>query len=140
MVDGKSVAGIGRGFLVLCGVEKNDTEDDAIQLARKTAKLRIFSDAEGKMNLDLEAVKGHALVVSQFTLLGDCRKGNRPSYMDAADPETGRRLYEYFVSCLQTLDVPVQTGVFQADMQVTLVNDGPVTLLLDSRGDSKVSP
>ncbi|HMP89312.1 MAG TPA: D-aminoacyl-tRNA deacylase [Kiritimatiellia bacterium] len=131
--SGKTVASIGLGFLVLCGVERNDAATDAEYLAQKTAKLRIFNDDAGKMNLDLDAVHGDVLVVSQFTLLADCRKGNRPSYINAADPDTGKRLYEHYVTALRGLGARVQTGIFQADMKVDLVNDGPVTLVLDSR-------
>jgi D-tyrosyl-tRNA(Tyr) deacylase len=135
-VEQARVASIGRGFLILCGVGRNDTEADAVWLARKTAKLRIFEDADGKMNLSLDAVSGEILVVSQFTLYGDCRKGNRPSYIEAADPETGARLYERYVDELRALGFPVQTGIFRAMMDVELVNDGPVTLWLDSADKS----
>jgi len=136
-VDQHIVSRIDYGLLVLCGVERDDTEEDAVWLAQKTARLRIFDDADGKMNLDLDAVRGEILVVSQFTLLGDCRKGNRPSYIDAADPETGRLLYERYVSALQSHGVTVKTGTFRAMMAVSLINDGPVTLVLDSRNGSR---
>lgn len=132
-VDDRIVSAIGRGFLVLCGVGKDDTDEDAIWLAGKTARLRVFEDAEGKMNLALNAIGGETLVVSQFTLYGDCRKGNRPSFIDAAPPEAGDRLYQRYVEALRAHGVPVKTGVFRAMMQVALVNDGPVTMLLDSR-------
>ncbi|HMO50974.1 MAG TPA: D-aminoacyl-tRNA deacylase [Kiritimatiellia bacterium] len=131
-VDGETVASIGRGLLVLCGVGRGDTPEDAHRLAGKTARLRIFEDAEGKMNLALDAVAGEVLVVSQFTLYGDCRKGNRPSYIEAAAPEEGDRLYQEYVAALRGLGIPVQTGIFRAMMKVALVNDGPVTLWLDS--------
>lgn len=131
-VDGRMVSSIGRGFLVLCGVGKNDTEADAHWLARKTAMLRVFEDDTGKMNLALDAVAGEALVVSQFTLYGDCRKGNRPGFIDAAPPEEGERLYQVYVDALRSSGVKVQTGIFRAMMQVSLVNDGPVTLIIDS--------
>lgn len=131
-VEGKVVSSIGRGFLVLCGVGQGDTEEDARWLAGKTARLRIFEDEQGKMNLPLEAVGGSALVVSQFTLYGDCRKGNRPSFVAAAPPDEGNRLYEVYVAALREAGILVQTGIFRAMMNVELVNDGPVTLLLDS--------
>jgi len=132
-VGGEVVGQIGRGLLVLLGVEQGDTEADAHQLADKTIQLRIFDDAEGKMNLSLAEVGGAMLVVSQFTLLGDCRKGRRPSFVDAAPPEMAEKLYETFVAAVGTQGVPVATGRFRAMMQVELVNDGPVTMLLDSR-------
>ncbi|WP_337870087.1 D-aminoacyl-tRNA deacylase [Meiothermus sp.] len=131
-VDGQTVGQIGRGLLVLLGVGQGDTQEDALYLARKIAGLRIFADAEGKMNLALADVGGEVLVVSQFTLHGDTRKGNRPSFVGAAPPEVGRRLYEQFCDLLVEQSLPVETGVFQAHMQVHLINDGPVTLWLDS--------
>lgn len=127
------VGQIGRGLLVLLGVAPEDTADDARQLADKIVGLRIFDDAEGKMNLGLAEVGGALLAVSQFTLLGDCRKGRRPSFIGAAPPELAERLYEKFVAAVQALGVTVATGRFRQHMQVELVNDGPVTLLLDSR-------
>lgn len=123
---------IGRGLLVLLGVGQRDTLEDAAYLARKIAGLRVFADAEGKMNLALADVGGGVLVVSQFTLYGDTRKGNRPSFVEAAPPAVGRRLYEQFCDLLAGQGLPVETGVFQAHMQVHLINDGPVTLWLDS--------
>jgi len=119
--------------LVLLGVEQDDTEVDAHQLADKTIQLRIFDDAEGKMNLALTDVGGGVLVVSQFTLLGDCRKGRRPSFIQAAAPELAERLYETFVAAIGVQGIRVATGRFRAMMHVELVNDGPVTILLDSR-------
>ncbi|AKJ64510.1 D-aminoacyl-tRNA deacylase [Kiritimatiella glycovorans] len=133
-VDGVRVAEIGRGALVLAGVGEGDTEADARHLALKTAKLRMFEDADGRMNESLDAVKGSCLVVSQFTLYGDCRKGNRPSFVGAADPERGRALYELYVRELESAGIPVSTGRFGALMRVELVNDGPVTLMLESCG------
>lgn len=121
------------GLLVLLGVEQGDTEADARQLADKTIQLRIFDDANGKMNLALTDVGGALLVVSQFTLLGDCRKGRRPSFVAAAPPAEAERLYELFVAAAGTQGVKVATGRFRAMMDVELVNAGPVTLLLDSR-------
>ena len=130
-VEGETVGAIGQGLLVLLGVEKGDTEAQADRLAEKIAGLRIFSDADGKMNLSVRDVSGSLLVVSQFTLAGNCSKGRRPSFDTAAPPEDGKRLYEYFVAAARNLDLPAQTGIFQADMQVTLVNDGPVTFILE---------
>jgi D-tyrosyl-tRNA(Tyr) deacylase len=118
---------------VLVGVGRGDTEQDADYIAAKTAGLRVFEDQAGKMNLALADVKGSVLAVSQFTLYGDCRGGRRPSFIEAAPPDEGRRLYEVYVQKLRALGVPVQTGEFQAMMDVELVNDGPVTILLDSR-------
>jgi D-tyrosyl-tRNA(Tyr) deacylase len=132
-VDGSRVASIGRGFLVLLGVAREDTESDATWLAEKIATLRLFSDANGQMNLALQDVGGEILLVSQFTLLGDCRKGRRPSYTAAAEPESAQRLYGLFAEKLRGLGLRVSEGVFGAMMEVSLVNDGPVTLLLDSR-------
>lgn len=132
-VDGASVGAVGRGLLVLLGVARGDEEADARALADKVAGLRIFEDAAGKMNLALAEVGGGVLVVSQFTLLGDARKGNRPGFSDAAPPELGQALYERFCALLREKGLPVETGVFRAMMAVELVNDGPVTILLDSR-------
>ena len=132
-VDGKVIASIGQGFLVLVGVGRGDTEQDAEYIAAKTAGLRVFEDEAGKMNLALADVKGNVLAVSQFTLYGDCRGGRRPSFIEAAPPDEGKRLYEVYVQKLRALGVPVQTGEFQAMMDVELVNDGPVTILLDSK-------
>jgi len=133
MVDGQIVGQIGRGLLVLLGVEQDDALADAQQLADKTVQLRIFDDAAGKMNLALADVSGAMLVVSQFTLLGDCRKGRRPSFIQAAPPELAEQLYEAFVAAVGAGGITVATGKFRAMMHVELVNDGPVTLLLDSR-------
>jgi len=132
-VDGQVVGQIGRGLVVLLGVEQDDTDADAQQLADKAVQLRIFDDADGKMNLALTEIGGAILVVSQFTLLGDCRKGRRPSFIQAASPDLAERLYETFVAAIGVQRVPVATGKFRAMMQVELVNDGPVTILLDSR-------
>jgi len=132
LIDGREHSNIGSGILVLLGVEKSDTRDDASALARKIVEMRIFEDDLGKMNRSLLETKGEILVVSQFTLLGDCRRGRRPSFDNAALPEAARPLYEEFVQQIATLDVPVTTGVFQAMMDVELTNQGPVTFLLDS--------
>jgi D-tyrosyl-tRNA(Tyr) deacylase len=131
-VEGRTVGEIGRGFLVLLGVAKGDTAREAEWMAQKLAGLRLFEDAEGKMNLGLEEVGGAILIVSQFTLLGDCRKGRRPSFTEAAPPEEADRLYQLVVGKMKTNGLRVETGVFQAHMQVHLTNDGPVTLLLDT--------
>jgi D-tyrosyl-tRNA(Tyr) deacylase len=132
-VAGQPTGSIGRGFVVLLGVARGDGEEDALALADKVVGLRVFEDAAGKMNLPLAEVGGGVLVVSQFTLLGDARKGNRPSFTEAAPPEQGNALYERFCALLREQGLPVATGVFRADMQVELVNEGPVTILLDSR-------
>jgi len=131
-VAAEIVGRIGRGFLVLLGVKEGDTSDDAIYLAKKIAGLRVFEDAAGKMNLALAETGGAVLVVSQFTLYGDCRQGRRPSFVEAARPEPADALYRIFVAELRGLGLPVETGRFQQHMDVALVNDGPVTLLLDS--------
>lgn len=132
VVDGQVVGAIGRGLLVLLGVTHNDGQADAMALARKIAGLRIFEDAASKFNLALADVDGAVLVVSQFTLYGDARKGRRPSFTDAARPEQAEPLIAYFVQTLRSEGVPVQTGIFGASMAVHLVNDGPVTLWLDT--------
>lgn len=132
-VDGQVVGAIRTGFLILLGVTESDDQDDVIWLAGKIASLRVFEDDDGKMNLDLNQVSGSALVVSQFTLYGDCRKGRRPSFVEAAKPEKANSLYQSFVAELSGLGIAVETGTFQAQMDVALNNDGPVTLLLDSQ-------
>ena len=131
-VAGEVVGEIERGLLVLLGVSQRDSEADADYLAAKIAKLRIFDDVAGKMNLALTDLGGAVLAVSQFTLYGDARGQNRPSYITAARPEEARRLYEYFVERVRALGLRCETGRFQEMMQVELVNDGPVTILLDS--------
>ena len=131
-IDGKVVGAIGRGFLILLGVGPKDTEKECRYLAEKALGLRVFEDENGKMNLGLDAVNGQVLVVSQFTLYGNCRKGRRPSFTDAADPELGNRLYAQFLRDCESLGYPPQHGRFGADMQVASVNDGPVTLILDT--------
>ncbi|HEY4745617.1 MAG TPA: D-aminoacyl-tRNA deacylase [Desulfuromonadaceae bacterium] len=131
VVEGETVGEIGRGILVLLGVEKRDDAARADWLAEKICGLRIFSDAAGKMNLSVQEIGGALLVVSQFTLAGNCAKGKRPSFDTAAPPDEGKRLYGYFVEAAKRLGVPVATGIFQADMQVSLVNDGPVTFILE---------
>ncbi len=132
-VEGQVVGQIGRGLLVLLGVTHGDTLADVDYLAEKTTGLRIFEDEAGKMNRSVLEVGGQILVVSQFTLWGDCRRGKRPSFTDAAPPDLAERLYDQFVAAVRQLGVPAATGTFRAHMDVALVNDGPVTLLLDSR-------
>jgi len=132
-VDGDRVASIGRGYVVLLGVTHTDDETDARYIADKIASLRLFEDEAGKINLGITDIGGEVLVVSQFTLYADCRKGRRPSFTQAAPPEIAERLYQRVAEILREAGLPVQTGVFGAHMQVSLVNNGPVTILLDSR-------
>lgn len=129
VVDGVVRGLIGRGLLAFLGIRRNDTELQADQLANKVLRLRIFADEEGKMNRSLLEWGGELLVISQFTLYGETRKGNRPSYSEAAPPETARHLYDYFIKVCRQTGIKVETGVFQAHMDVRLVNDGPVTLM-----------
>ena len=131
-VDGKVIGQIGKGFLVLLGVHVNDTEADAVWLAEKIVGLRVFEDDNGKLNRSLTDVGGEMLVVSQFTLYGDCRRGKRPSFSEAARPEQADALYLKFVEHVRNLGVHVETGVFRTMMAVSLVNDGPVTLIVDT--------
>jgi D-tyrosyl-tRNA(Tyr) deacylase len=131
--NGAVTGAIGIGLLVLVGVSRSDSKDDADYLAEKIAGLRIFPDEEGRMNRSVAEIGGSVLVVSQFTLYGDCRRGRRPSFDEAAPPDEARSLYEYFVERLRASNLKIETGVFQASMQVVLVNDGPVTLLLESK-------
>lgn len=133
VVEAERIASIGVGLLVLLGVEQGDDSRDASYLADKIAGLRIFPDSDGKMNLGLSEIEGKVLVVSQFTLLGDCRKGRRPSFVEAAEPASGERYYLEFCQRLRDQGLDVETGRFRAEMQVGLINSGPVTLLLDSR-------
>jgi D-tyrosyl-tRNA(Tyr) deacylase len=131
-VEGRAVGRIGRGICLLVGVEKGDTADEARALARKTVELRIFPDAEGKMNLGLAEAGGEVLAVSQFTLAGSVRKGRRPSFDNAAEPAAASALFDEFVGFVREAGFRVETGVFQAAMEVHIVNDGPVTFVLDS--------
>ena len=131
-IDGACVGSIGKGFLILLGVGPNDTERECRYLAEKALGLRIFEDENGKMNLGLEAVQGEVMVVSQFTLYGNCRKGRRPSFTDAAGPELGNAMYEKFLSVCEELGYPPKHGRFGADMKVESINDGPITLILDT--------
>lgn len=131
-VDGELVSKIGAGLLIFLGIAHEDTETELEYIVNKAANLRIFEDADGKMNCSLLDIGGSALVVSQFTLYGDCRKGRRPSFIDAARPEVANTLYEQFITALEKLNIPTQGGTFQAMMDVELINDGPVTILLDS--------
>ena len=131
-IDGQVHGQIGQGFLVLLGVGPNDTHETAVKLADKICNLRIFEDENGKTNLSLSDVNGELLLISQFTLYADCRKGKRPNFTKAAKGEQANELYEYFVSCCRGLGIETQTGAFGADMKVELLNDGPVTIPLDT--------
>lgn len=131
LVDGAIIGQIGRGFLILLGVGKSDTIDQVRWLADKIVGLRVFEDDEGKMNRSLADVSGAVLVVSQFTLFGDCSKGRRPSFIDAAPPETAIPLYEAFINAVKAQGIPTETGRFGAMMQVELTNEGPVTLIIE---------
>ena len=133
VVDNTIVSNIGNGLLVLLGVQDDDTQKDVDYLVDKIINLRIFEDDNGKMNISLKDVKGELLVVSQFTLLGDCRKGRRPSFVKAASPEKANDLYEYFIGRAIELGVVTKSGVFQAMMDISLINQGPVTLALDTK-------
>lgn len=132
VIDSREHSSIQSGILILLGVEKGDTTEDGAALAKKIVELRIFADDAGKMNRSILDTKGEILAVSQFTLLGDCRKGRRPSFDKAAPPDEARQLYNAFVESIRSAGVRVETGVFQADMDVELVNQGPVTFILDS--------
>jgi D-tyrosyl-tRNA(Tyr) deacylase len=132
-VDGETVGEIGAGLVVLLGVARDDAEQDARYLVEKMANLRVFDDAEGRMNVSVVEAGGALLVVSQFTLYGDARRGRRPSWIEAAPPEAAEKMYEFFVAEARRAGLPVETGSFRTMMEVELVNDGPVTLLLDSR-------
>lgn len=131
-VDGKITGSIEKGLMVLLGVEDGDSEKDAQYIADKVSGLRIFEDEDGKMNLSIKDVGGKVLAVSQFTLLGDARKGKRPSFTKAARPDEANRLYRYFIDLINSNEIETQEGVFQAEMLVRIYNDGPVTILLDS--------
>jgi D-tyrosyl-tRNA(Tyr) deacylase len=132
-VDSKYIGKIGQGLLIFVGVGKDDTDKDAEYVASKITDLRIFEDNNGKMNLSLKAVNGQMLIVSQFTLFGDCRKGKRPSFEDAADIEKAKSLYEFFIEKCKSSNLFICKGMFRENMLVDLVNDGPVTILLDSK-------
>ncbi|MBU0677887.1 MAG: D-tyrosyl-tRNA(Tyr) deacylase [Verrucomicrobia bacterium] len=134
LVNDESVAEIGPGAVVLLGVAKGDTQADIDYLARKVSQLRVYDDEEGKLNASIDAVEGSFLVVSQFTLYGDCRKGNRPSYIESAPPEEAKALFGQFVERLREMGHIVKTGIFRASMVVDIENDGPVTIIMESRG------
>lgn len=131
-VDNETVGSIGKGFVVLLGVSEKDTAEDVSYMADKVANLRIFEDSEGKMNLSLLDINGELLIVSQFTLYGDCRKGRRPNFMNAAKPEKAEALYNEFVKKCRDMGIKTETGTFQSDMKVNILNDGPVTVIVDS--------
>lgn len=133
MVDEIITGSIKKGFMIMLGVEDGDSEKDAEYIASKISGLRVFEDSEDKMNLSIKEVGGQILAVSQFTLLGDARKGNRPSFIKAARPEEANKLYRYFIELMNHENIPVEEGMFQAEMLVRIYNDGPVTILLDSR-------
>ncbi len=131
-VEGKVTGKIEQGFLVLLGVTHDDTKEKADYLVKKLCNLRVFEDENGKMNLDIKKINGKLLIVSQFTLYANCKDGNRPSFIEAAKPEIANELYEYFCKKCQEKEIEVQTGIFGADMQVSLTNDGPVTIILEN--------
>lgn len=130
-VEGNTVGKIEKGFLVLLGITHNDTKETADYLVKKLCNLRVFEDENGKMNLGLKDIYGELLIVSQFTLYADCTRGNRPSFIEAAKPEFANELYEYFCKSCEKNNIKVQKGIFGADMQITLLNDGPVTIILE---------
>lgn len=136
-INQELISDIKQGFLVLLGIEKNDTKHEADYLTCKILNLRIFKDSAGKMNLSISDIKGEILVVSQFTLAGNTEKGNRPSFTTAADPKTANALYQYFTNRLKESGLVVKNGIFQADMKVSLINDGPVTFLLEKSANPK---
>ena len=131
-VEGKLISKIGKGCLVLLGVAHTDTKENADYLVKKLCKLRIFADEKNKMNLSLRDVKGELLIVSQFTLYANCKEGNRPSFTEASKPEKAKEIYEYFCEECEKNDIKVQKGIFGADMKVKLINDGPVTIILEN--------
>jgi D-aminoacyl-tRNA deacylase len=131
-IEGRVVGSIAKGLVVLLGVSEKDTNEDVAYMSEKILNLRVFDDEEGKMNFSLLDIQGELLVVSQFTLYGDCRKGRRPNYMAAAKPEKADELYNEFVKLCKAQNIKTETGVFQADMKVNIMNDGPVTLIVDS--------
>ncbi len=132
-VDGKTVGQIGKGYLLLVGVSNDDNREIADKMIEKVSRLRVFKDSEGKTNLSVNDVEGEILVVSQFTLYADCRKGNRPSFTDAGSPDTANELYEYIIKRCNELFKKTQHGIFGADMKVSLINEGPFTVVLDSK-------
>ena len=132
-VEGETLGKIGKGFMVLIGVSNSDTKEIADRMVKKMLGLRIFEDENGKTNLSLKDVGGQILLVSQFTLYANCKKGNRPSFIESGDPKEANRLYEYMIQKIRETGIPVQTGEFGAEMKVSLINDGPFTILLDDK-------
>jgi len=130
-VDNETVASVNKGLLILLGITHSDSMESARKLAEKCLRMRVFDDDDGKMNLSLSDIDADALIVSQFTLYGDCRRGRRPSYTNAAQPDQAKILYEYFIDCFKNAGIETQTGVFGAMMEVELVNSGPVTLMVE---------
>ncbi len=132
-VDGKIIGEIGTGFMLLCGIDESDENEDADWLVKKILDLRIFGDEEGKLNLSIKDIKGEILCISQFTLIADYKKGNRPSFIKAAKPDKAIPLFEYFKAELKKSGLKIESGIFGADMKVSLINDGPVTIVMDSK-------
>lgn len=139
-VNNKVVGEIGNGFVVLVGIGTHDTHDEVDYLVQKLIKLRVFTDENEKMNLSIKDVEGELLIISQFTLYADCNKGNRPSFVNAAKPDMANELYEYFITKCKEQEIKVETGIFGADMQINLVNDGPVTIIMEKDAYSKMEP
>lgn len=140
VVNGETVGSIGNGLMILLGVERGDEERDSTFLAKKCVEMRIFNDDAGKMNLSVKDIGGSALIISQFTLPAEWKKGRRPSFIRAAEPKEGERLYEHFMDEVRALGIPVEKGVFGAHMEVSLTNDGPVTIILDHQFANEQAP
>ena len=132
-VNGKTVGKIGKGICLFIGIKKGDTEQEALWLVNKITGLRIFEDTNEKMNLSIKEINGEILIISQFTLYGDCKKGKRPSFFEAAEPETAKKLYDFFIKKFEETGIHTETGIFRATMDVEIINDGPVTLIIESK-------